>query len=119
MYKDPKTINDVSTGLDAIKHNIRNILLTPKGSLPGNPVFGSDLYKLPFDQMDLLTKQIARNFVIESVGKFENRIIITDVKVKEIHEFNKLSLNLEFEFRDPKLIQTYGRTSTLNIGMNI
>ena len=38
------------TSLEQAKHNIRNLLLTQKSERLGNPTFGSDLYKVLFEQ---------------------------------------------------------------------
>lgn len=39
------------TTLDQARSNIRNLLLTIKGERLGNPTFGSNLYRVLFEQM--------------------------------------------------------------------
>ena len=36
--------------IDQSRHNIKNLLLTKKGERLGNPLFGSDLYRVIFEQ---------------------------------------------------------------------
>ena len=74
MYKDISYFAKDVTEIDAIKNSIKNILMTPRGSLPGKPRFGSDLYKIIFSQLDSISETIAKSFVIEALNEFEDRI---------------------------------------------
>lgn len=100
MYKDYSEIDEVVTGADAIKNSIRNILLTPRGSLPGKPRFGSDIYKLVFTQLDALTESVAKNYINESLIEYEPRINIENINLRKIEEFNKLIIELSFTYVD-------------------
>ena len=42
--------NRTKKTVDQSKHNIKNLLLTKKGERLGNPLFGSDLYRVVFEQ---------------------------------------------------------------------
>lgn len=103
MYKDISDINAYVTDLDAVKNSIRNILLTPLGSVPGRPEFGSDIYKILFNQLDHLTESIAKNYIKEALDKFEDRIIIEEIQLKKVEEFNKLIIDIYFSYTDSTL----------------
>lgn len=100
MYKDASVINTDVVGVNAIRNSIKNILTTQRGSLPGKPRFGSDLYKVLFRQLDHLTESLARNYIKESISEFEQRINITEINFKRVEEFNKLVIELKFTYVD-------------------
>lgn len=103
LYTDYDTIDTVSTDAAAINNAIRNILLTPLGSLPGKPTFGSNLYKLVFSQMDHTTEDLAKRFIKEALRTWEPRLIIRTIIIKEISEFNKMIITIGYEYRDKGL----------------
>lgn len=111
MYKDVVTFNQNSTGLDAIRNSIRNILLTPRGSLPGKPRFGSDLHKVVFQQLDPLTEAIAKNYVLESLTEFEDRINVSRVGIRRDDAFNKILIDIVFTYRDISAAETNGESA--------
>lgn len=116
MYKDFNNLSNAVTDLQAIKNSIKNILLTPKGSLPGKPEFGSDLYKVLFSQMDHLTESMAKRFVKEALRKYEDRITIIGIEIKKVEEFNKLVIDLLFSYTDKEFNNTQDSTSiTFNL----
>lgn len=111
MYKDYSTASSDSYDLDAIKNSIKNILLTPRGSLPGKPNFGSDLYKILFSQMDHLTESMAKRFVKSALQEFEDRVSIIDISIKNVEEFNKIVIDLLFTYTDKEFNTTQASTS--------
>ena len=100
MYKDITTISTTSSGIPAIKQSIKNILMTPIGSLPGDPTFGSSLYRVVFEPLDYLTTSMAVNYVKESLQKFEDRIIVKDVQFKQEEAFNRLIVSINFSYKN-------------------
>ena len=100
MYKDFSSITEVATDLKAIKQSIRNILLTRRGSVPGKPNFGSDLYNIIFSELDHLTMSIAKNYVSEALREFETRIDVKQVQVKQDIAFNKIIIDIYFTYTD-------------------
>lgn len=93
------TVNTVSEA-NAINNSLRNILLTPKGSLPGKPYFGSDLHRLAFEQLDYMTEMLAQRYAEEAIIKFERRITIVRIEVINAQEYNRLMINVFYTFRD-------------------
>lgn len=115
MYKDLTNINQDATEVNAIKQSIKNILLTRRGSVPGKPYFGSDLYKIIFRQLDHATATIAKNFIIEALTEFEDRIVVKNVDFKIIEEYNKLVIDITFSYKniDTKISDTTSVTFNL------
>lgn len=108
MYKDITTIDQNATGVNAIKQSIKNILLTRRGSVPGKPRFGSDLYNVIFSPLDHLTVSLAKNYIREALSEFEDRIEIRKIDIERVEEYNRIVVNLTFTYKD---IDTHSDTS--------
>ena len=100
MYKDLTSVELDVADNNAINNSIRNILLTRRGSVPGNPRFGSDLYTLIFSQLDSLTESVAKSMIFACLTEFEDRINIIDIALKSVEEFNKLVITVNYRYRD-------------------
>lgn len=111
MYKDITDFNINSTDIKAINQSIKNILLTPIGSLPGKPSFGSNLYKIVFAQLDSLTEEMAKNYIYEALRKYETRILVKEINFKRIDEYNKLVIDIVYYYRDEDLLTNESSTS--------
>ena len=111
MYNDVVSLHGNATGLNAIKNSIKNILLTPRGSLPGKPRFGSDLYKVVFQPLDPLTMAIAKNYVMEALTEFEDRINVRRVDIRRDDAFNKLLIDINFTYKDISQAELHGDSS--------
>lgn len=103
LYTDYTSVNETVTDAKAINNAIKNILFTPKGSMPGKPTFGSDLFKLIFSPLDHITKDLAKRYIREALRDWEKRIIIRKIDIKDIPEYNRLIINLEYVYRDKGL----------------
>lgn len=64
---------------EAINNSIRNILLTPKGSLPGNPNFGTNIEDVLFEILDEITLDYLRNIIYTELQKQEPRINVMKI----------------------------------------
>lgn len=100
MYKDITDINIDSTGVNAIKQSIKNILLTRRGSVPGKPRFGCDIYNIIFNPLDHLTISMARNYIKEALSEYEQRITVQKVDIEKVEEYNRMVINVTFTYRD-------------------
>ncbi len=115
IYTDYKNVEDVVYDVDAINNSIKNILLTRRGSLPGKPTFGSDLDKLIFNQMDHITHSLIKTGVIESLRKWEPRVLVENVIIKEAPEYNRITVSIMYSYVDKGLSQT----ATTNINFSV
>lgn len=102
MYKDINSIENYVTDVEAIKNSLKNILLTPKGSLPGRPEFGSNLFKVTFDHINTLTKTVVKNVAMEAIREFDKRIFVKDIIVKQVQEFNKIIIDIFYRYKDTR-----------------
>lgn len=62
-----------------IRESIIQILGTRLGERFMNPEFGSKLKDLVFEQNDSVLKGLIRHHVKEAIGRWEKRVIVTDV----------------------------------------
>lgn len=99
----------ISTDVDAINNSIRNILLTQKYSVPGNPEFGSELNTVLFEQMDDITFTLAENIIRTALNDWEPRIEITDVDTRYEYSYQQLIIKISY------IIITSNEIETLQI----
>ena len=106
LYNDYHDLKQVDNNEEAIKNSIKNILTTRIGTLPGKPTFGSELYRIIFEPIDHITKDIINTYIIGALVKWEKRIQVTDIEVKEIPEYNKIVINISFSYVNFENIQS-------------
>lgn len=106
IYNDYTDPNTLSLDAKAIDNAIKNILMTPLGSLPGKPLFGSRLHNILFEQMDGITEELARRVIQEALYQWENRIIITNVDIKPVAEYNRYIISINYIYKDNQLNYT-------------
>ena len=114
LYHDYVSISETVEDSSAINNSIRNIILTPKGSLPSNPEFGTNLGSRLFDQLDHITETAMRSTISDALNKFEKRIIVDEIIMKSVPEYNRVQIQINYHYKI-KGIQT---TETLKISVN-
>lgn len=100
MYNDYIKPSTTVTDVKAINNSIKNILMTPKGSLPGKPTFGSDIHRVIFSQLDVITRDTLRDVILNALLKWEPRINIDNIVVEEVPEYNKIIATIHYSYRD-------------------
>ena len=65
--------------INVILTSIKNLLLTPVGSYPFDPLYGSDLVKKVFDPADEITASEIKEETIEKIKIYEPRANVVDV----------------------------------------
>lgn len=103
LYTDYRRANSTVTDAAAINNSIKNILFTRKGSLPGKPTFGSDIDQVVFNQMDYITRALLEKQIRESLRKWETRIVVEDVQIEEVPEYNKIVATIQYRYKDKGL----------------
>lgn len=97
VQNDYKSFRSV-TNEEAIKNSVKNIILTSKGTVPGKPNFGSNIYNIIFELATPLTLSMASNYVYEALAEFENRINVLDVNINFIEEYNRITIDVQYEY---------------------
>lgn len=116
LYTDLKSPSYASYNIEAINNSIRNILTTQKGSLEGMPEFGSRLNELVFSQIDHITIDLMKNLIQEALHQWEDRIIISDIVISSVPEYNRLIASISYRLKDDILNVGYSISVELNQG---
>ena len=66
----------------AISRSIRNIVMTAPGEKFFNPSFGSNISKLLFENLDIITAVAIKDEIENSIRNYEPRVVLEDVLVR-------------------------------------
>lgn len=114
LYIDFVNPAGVNTDENAINNAIRNILLTPVGTLPGKPTFGSRIMEMVFTQIDDLTIKLLKSVIMEALRYWELRINVLDVQVSQEEMYNRIICTIIYQYVDEGLLTT----TSVNLGIN-
>lgn len=109
LYEDFVTPDKTVFDEEAIKNSIRNILLTPIGTMPGKPDFGSRLLEVPFEHNDDSTRILVTRVVYEALVKWEQRVKFLGLNITQ--KENTIDIKIIFRFVDSSL------TGSINIDL--
>lgn len=104
LYKDvdfaftTTTSKDVAKRIDvnAVKQSIKNLLLTRPGERPFQPLLGSELYRILFEPMDVVTVEVLKSVITECIGNYEPRAKLQEVAVKPNYDENSYDVTIYF-----------------------
>jgi phage baseplate assembly protein W len=104
FYTDYQTIDSTVFDEKALNNAIKNILLTPIGSLPGKPTFGSQLNRLLFELDDYQMRSLSEGYIIDALAKWEKRLMVKDVEYNVIPEYNKKIMTISYVYTDGNFV---------------
>jgi phage baseplate assembly protein W len=89
---------DVAKRVDvnAVKQSIKNLLLTRPGERPFQPDVGSELYRILFEPMDVLTAEALKGIITTCIRNYEPRVRLQDVMVMPRFDENAFDISLYF-----------------------
>jgi hypothetical protein len=113
LVPGPRGIMAQKTGVDQIKADLLQLLLTEPGERVMMPTYGTPLKKLFFEPNDTVLETEARSMISESILQWEPRVAITNIEVTSDFNPNDLSqedtgdeleaiLGIKIEFVDPE-----------------
>ena len=85
------------TSLEQAKSNIKNLLLTRTGERLGNPDFGSDLFKVLFEQEGDDIESRVEEVIRSAMSRWLPFIIIDEIETK-FSERNRNAINVSMKF---------------------
>ena len=68
------------TGTDAVKRSIRNLIFTNYYERPFKSSLGSDVPRLLFDNVDIITASLLEDAIVKLINTFEPRVRLMNVK---------------------------------------
>jgi len=97
-FKSNPVTNDLVVVKDkaAIMQSIISLLQTNKGERPFKPDLGCDIRNSLFEPLDYATAGIIRSQIIETVGRYEPRVVINNVVVTPDEMTNSYEVELSF-----------------------
>lgn len=74
--------------------NLKNLLLTRKGERPFQPLFGTAIYSLLFEQMTPNLSEVLTQSLKKDIGFWLPYIIIDDLVITQEDDINRLNISL-------------------------
>lgn len=114
LFQNPVSL-DVARNLDeeAVKQSIRNLLLTGRGERPFQPLLGSDLQQMLFENMMPDTVLLAKEMVRETIENYEPRANLISVDILAQEDVNRIAVVIVFNVinseEDITLVTTLAR----------
>ena len=115
LVKTPRGTMAGRSGVDQIKADLLQLLLTNPGERVMLPEFGTPLRKLIFEPNDAALEAIAKKMIADSITRWEPRIVVSNISVTSRFDASKLHpedtrselgaiLGIQIEFVDPENI---------------
>ena len=89
----------VSAYEKSVEESIKIIISTKLGERIMRPDFGCRIHELLFAPNNTTTHNLAAYYVAEALKKWENRILIKDIKAYSSGE-NSMNIDIEYQIRD-------------------
>ena len=80
----------------AIARSVRNLVLTGQGERPFQPILGTGVSRLLFDNMDKLTAAAIRSELRTTIENYEPRVEINEILVEPDFERNAFHVTLQY-----------------------
>jgi len=80
----------------AIARSVRNLVLTAQGERPFQPVLGTGVSRLLFENMDKLTASAIRSEIRTTIENYEPRVEINEIIVEPDFERNAMDVTLQY-----------------------
>lgn len=82
------------SGERAVKNALQNLLRTPVGSKPYNPLYGSNITDYLFRQADNITEKELISDISDTIRAYEPRVILTAIEAN----MNQNSIEITIEY---------------------
>ena len=96
--KHPSTA-DITKKIDveAVKASVRNLLSTRNYERPFHPEIGCQIFSLMFENFTPITKQVMKKTIYDVINKFEPRVDVLDVILKDNSDNNEILVDVIFK----------------------
>ena len=81
---------------NAIARSVRNLVQTIQGERPFQPVLGSNVQNLLFDNMDKLTASAIKQEIINTIENYEPRVEMGEVTVEPNYDNNEFQVSVQY-----------------------
>jgi phage baseplate assembly protein W len=93
---------DVTKKVDeeAIKASLRNLISTRHYERPFHPEIGCQIHALLFENFTPVTVQIMKRTIFDAINKFEPRVTVLEVNIRDKADENRLDLDIIFKINN-------------------
>ena len=81
---------------NAIARSVRNLVQTIQGERPFQPVLGSNVQNLLFDNMDKLTASAIKQEIITTIENYEPRVEMGEITVDPNYDNNEFHVSVQY-----------------------
>jgi len=81
----------------AVKHSLKNLILTRNFERPFHSEIGSPVRELLFDLITPMTALMIRRAIIDLISNFEPRVVLLDVEAIASPDNNSVYINITFK----------------------
>ena len=86
-----------TTNADAIKQSLRNLILTERTERPYQPHIGSKIWSLLFEPIDVVTEELLKQTIKETISNCEPRVNVIQISVNGNANYNSYFVEVVFE----------------------
>lgn len=89
---------DITKKIDeeAVKASLRNLIQTKNYERPFHPEIGCQVYSLLFENYSPIIKQVMQKTIYDVINKFEPRVEVIDVVIRDKPDNNALDVDIIF-----------------------
>lgn len=94
----------------AVINSVKNLILLNHYEKPFHPEIGSNLQRLLFENMDIITSSVIEREILQTLKNFEPRVSVKTISVSPDFDNNAYSVGMEFYIinrTDPITIQFF------------
>jgi phage baseplate assembly protein W len=103
-----------AVGEENVRQSIRIILLTEPGERLMREGFGCGLRRFLFEPNTVATRQLIRERITESIGRWEPRVTVEEVSVLEDPDnLRRINIKILFRLRATQAVESLGLTLDL------
>ena len=81
---------------NAVARSLRNLVMTFNGEVFYNPIVGSRVSRLLFDNMDLATTDALKDEITRSINNYEPRVDLISVDVNPNYDNNEYNVRVSY-----------------------
>lgn len=85
---------------EAVKTSLKNLIQTRNYERPFHPEIGCQIFSLLFENFTPITKQVMKRTIFDVIEKFEPRVTVLDVKVRDRIDTNDISIELVYRLNN-------------------
>ena len=85
---------------EAVKQSLRNLISTRHYERPFHPEIGCQIHGLLFENFNPVTVQVMKKAIFDTINKFEPRVTVLAVRLREKADNNEIVCDIEFRLNN-------------------